>query len=421
MSCAYSNAAQRVAVMTGLPYDITSTAMDIVQKQWDTMPHPHPDAIPSIAKILGLSDTCGTPSTVIRRVWAALLMLMQTYSYDPRRTRWMAVASLFGMPDDLLPEPAHPAVVEMVNRQLMITRPSQSPRVMQGLAALQQGAPIPTALIDEAIQARDREAIITWISYGAWDDRFETACDMMDDRDFSVIAWSGVIPRALVKRLTNERWTDSISWEFLPLSLWDRIPYESLARTGRARTAAAQFIRYPSLRSDNRLIAAMMQDAEAVVTVLRHEHLRDDRLIAAVAENPERAADVLYYIPELRTNDRLIEGVAQNAKAAADVIIHCPDLRTNDRLIEAATQDAEAAADVMLIANSTDDRLIPAIAENPEQAGRVLCYRQGLCDERLITSVVRSPSGMRFVYESRADLHSHPLIAEAIRTYFRRR
>ena len=46
----------------------------------------------------------------------------------------------------------------------------------------------------------DRQAIVTWMVYGVWNDRFETVCQEPTDQEIGTIMRAGVGPDALVAR-----------------------------------------------------------------------------------------------------------------------------------------------------------------------------------------------------------------------------
>ena len=383
MSCAYQHAAQRVAAMTGLSYSLVSAAMDIARQRTITVPTPDPDALPSIVIALGLPETCKNPVLVIRRVWAALLVLMHTHSTDLRIQRWRAVAAILGVPAHLLPEPAHAVVVETVRQQwALLDLPLADDRAVMGIRALHNSTPISTKPIDEAIGAGDRHTIVTWIAHGVWDDRFEAECTELTDQEIGIIVRAGVLPDSIVPQIAERWWSDDLPWEAFPLDVWDRVHDPIVARVGRARTAATQFMRYPNMRSNDRLIAAIAHDVVWTVEVLRHAHLRDDRLIDAVAQEPWMAGQVLCDTDLYDT--RLIAAVVRNPYWAAKVLIARADIR-DDRLIAAVAQEPWMATWVVMDTDIRDDRLIAAVAQEQECRARAVEQCPDLGEHPLIT------------------------------------
>ena len=387
MSCAYRHAAVRIATIAGIPTDLMMTAMDIARQRRVTFPALPPDRLRTIAPLLGITPTCGNPQQVIARIQAALLALGTIHSTHLWVGRWMAVAAALGVPDDHLPVPVHPEIMTTVRAQWAAPPPNPAPdRATAGIAALWQGDPIPDELIEEALRMGDRTAIVTWIAHGVWDDRFGDICADLTDTEIGRIVRAGVLPDGLVPQIAKRSWSDDLPWDAFPLDLWDRVPNPDVARKGRARTAAAQFIRYPDLRADDRLIAAFARDPVRMAEVLRHDHLRDDRLIAAAAEDAAVALEVV-----CRTNlrdDRLIAAVAEDAAMASEVV--CRTNLRDARLIAAAATDAAAAAEVLCATDIRDERLIDVIVQqqDADAAARVLCDTV-IRDERLIDVIVQ--------------------------------
>ena len=357
-------------------------AMDVARQQKIASSSLAPATLRAVAKVLKLPSTCSTPALVIARAQRSLLALSMSRATDPRRTRWLAVASMIGVPADQLPEPVSPAVVEAIRWQRTATS-SLSTRARDGLAALHQGTPIPTELIDEAIRSRDRASIIAWLAHGAWDERFEAVCGRFTDQEIGMLVRAGVLPHPLVQQVFQRWKSDKLPWEAFPLTMWDTASDVTVARAGRARTAATQLIRYPDLRTDDRLIAAAAQDAQWAAHVLCGTDIRDDRLIAAAAQDAQWAADVLIQYPNIR-DDRLIAAAAQDARRAAHVLCNT-DIR-DDRLIAAAAQDAQWAAHVLCYTDIRDARFIAAIVQkqNATFAADVLIHCPDIRDASLI-------------------------------------
>ena len=160
MSGAYRHAAARIATIAGIPPDLMLTAMDIVRQRRVTFPDLPPGRLRTITKLLGITPTCGNSQQVIVRVQAALLALGTLHATNPRVERWMAMATVLGVPGEHLPVPVHPEIMATVRAQWAAPpRPARSRRA-KGLAALWRGDPIPAELIDEAIRAGDRTAIV---------------------------------------------------------------------------------------------------------------------------------------------------------------------------------------------------------------------------------------------------------------------
>ena len=387
MSCTYQRATTSVAAMTGLSRPLISTAMDIARQRRVAVPTPSAHTLPAIAAALGLSETCGNPVTVIQRVWVALLVLIRDHASDSRRRRWLAVAEMLGVPTPILPEPAHPAVIETVRRQWTTDLTGSDNLTTTGLRALRDGGSIPTEPIEEALRMGDRQAIVTWIAHGVWDDRFEDICADLTDTEIGIMVRAGVLPDSLASQVVTWWPSDHLPWEAFPIDLWDRVPHPDIARKGRAQTAATQVIRYPNLRTDDRLIAAIAQDGAWTVEVLLH-NIDDDRLILTAARYPLAAAKVLS-----RTTIR------------------------DERLIDAAIRDPAAAAEVLCRTTIRDERLIAAAAKEAETALQVLTRCHDLCDERLIAVVANNPYHAKNVVACRQDLRHHPLMVMATSRY----
>ena len=442
MSCAYRHAAARIATIAGIPPDLMLTAMDIARQRRVAFPDLPPDRLRTIAPLLGITPTCGNPQQVIARIQSALIALGTLHPTHLYIERWMAVAAALGVPDDHLPVPVHPEIMATVRAQWAAPPPNPAPdRTAKGLAALWNGEPIPTEVIDEAIHAGDRQAIVTWIAHGVWDDRFEAMCADLSDQEIGTIARAGVMPDTIVKQIAWRWWSADLPWDVFPLAMWDRVANPDIARVGHTRTAAMKLIRVSTL-CDDRLITAAAQQAVWAAKVLIHRHdLCDDRLIAAVAKDEVRAHDVLLARHDL-ADDRLIAAVARNAACARNVLIKRHDL-ADDRLIEAvaskgAPSDARDVllarhdlADDRLIAavakvswhardvliarhDLRDDRLIAAVARNPWTALTTLCACFDLCDDRLIAAIANDATCSRIVLIERPDLRTNTRLLTAI-------
>ena len=417
MSCAYRHTTTRIATMAGIPRDLMLTAMDIARQRRVTFPALPPDRLRTITQLLGITPTCGNPQQVIDRIQTALIALGTLHPTHPCIERWMAVAALLGVPEDHLPVPVHPDVLATVRAQWAAPPPDPAPdRTTAGIAALWRGDPIPAELIEEAVWVGDRQAIVTWMAHGVWDEQFTDVCRRLTTEEIGTIVRAGVITDALVERIARQWLSDDLPWDVFSLAMWDRVTNPKAAHEGRARTAAAKLVRNPAFR-DDQLIAAVAQDAHWASKVLRNcTDLSDDRLIDAVAKNAGDAYDVLTERHDLR-DPRLIAAVAKDSAYAQDVLLARPDLRTERCLIEAAAEPDWWAYDVLIKHPDqyTDERLITIAAQRPRSARDVLIKRTDLCDPRLIAAVTTAEDATyaRDVLIKRTDL-SDPLLIDAV-------
>ena len=418
MSCAYRRAAARIATIAGIPPDLMLTAMDVARQYRVAFPALPPDRLSTITQLLGIAPTCGNPQQVIARIQSALIALGILHPSQPWVERGMAIAAvLLGVPEDHLPVPVHPVIMATVCAQ-WAAPPSNpdSDRTTKGIAALWRGDPIPTELIDEAIRAKDRQAIITWIAHGVWDDRFEAVCHTLTDMEIETIVQTGVAPNAIVARVAQRWRSDTLPWDVLPLALWDQVTDTMVAREGRARTAAMRLIRHPTLRSDRLITAAAQQEHWAAEVLIARPDLRtDDRLIASVAHARYWAALVLQATDYC--DNRLIEAVAnQEPWHAKNILINRPDL-SDDRLITTAASDPACARDVLVARHDlSDPRLIEAVVGkgSPSDARDVLVARHDLSDDRLIAAVATDPRLAAKVLIARPDLRTDARLLTAI-------
>lgn len=171
-------------------------------------------------------------------------------------------------------------------------------RRSKGIAALQQGRPIPKALVDAAIRTCDWESITAWLAHGALDPRLDACCDRITDAQIATVVRAGVLPDVLIDRIVSQWSSNDLPWDAFPLILWDRVTDPTIAHLGRARTAATQLI--------------------------HHHDLHDDRLITAAAQHAWMAAKILVARPDLR-EEYLITAAARNRWTAHDVLRQCPD------------------------------------------------------------------------------------------------
>ena len=443
MSCAYRHAAARIATIAGIPRDLMLTAMDIARQRRITFPALPPDRLRTIAPRLGISSTCGNPQQVIARIQSALLALGTLHPSQAWVERGMAIAAALGVPDDHLPVPVHPEIMATVRAQWAAPPPNPAPdRATAGIAALWRGDPIPAELIEEALRTGDRQAIVTWIAHGVWDDRFTKICRRLTDAEIETIIRAGVVPDAVVERVA-QRWTSrTLPWDIFPLAMWDRVADPEIARWGSARTAATKLIRDPALRDERLIAAAAAVPSYAHDVLVNRPDLRDNCLIEATAAVPSYASDVLIKRHDL-SDDRLIEAVAGNAACARDVLIKRHDL-SDDRLIAAVATDAAWARDVLIARHDlSDDRLIAAVVKDPAYVRTVLLARPDLrtetrlieaaadpdwwaydvlikhpdryTDERLITVAAQHPSRARDVLLARTDVSDERLIEAVAR------
>ena len=445
MSCAYRHAAIRIATIAGIPTDLMMTAMDIARQRRVTFPDLPPDQRSTITKLLGITPTCGNPQQVIARIQTALIALSTIHPTHPCIERWMAIAAVLGVPDDRLPRSVQPVTVETVCQQWMTDLPTTDDRVTAGIRALRSGIPIPTELIDEAIRAKDRQAIVTWMAHGVWDDRFKIMCQWLSAEEINTIVGAGVVPDILVEQIVGqyERWwvLKDLPWDIFPMTLWDRVADPAIARAGRARTAATKLRRHPTLYHDHLIDAAASEVYWAAEVLIRRHDLADDRLIAAVAEDPGYARNVLierhdlsdprliaavakksaYAIDVLNkrhdlSDPRLIAAVAKHSGYARDALIERHDL-SDPRLIAAVAEKSAYARDVLIKRHDlSNDRLIAAVAENPWYTHEVLIARPDLrTDARLLTAIIRDRALVDSVLAQAPDLCDHPLLT-AVRT-----
>ena len=420
MSCAYRHATTRIATIAGIPPDLMLTAMDIARQRRVTFPALPPDRLRTIAPLLGIAPTCGNPQQVIARAQSALIALGTLHPSQAWVERGMAIAAALGVPEDHLPVPVHPEIMATVRAQWAAPPPDPAPdRATAGIAALWRGNPIPAELIDEAIRASDRTAIVTWMAHGGWDDRFTDVCRNLTNAEIGTIVRAGVITDALVERIAQRWQSDNLPWDVFPLAMWDRVPDPKIAREGRARTAAARLIRDPALR-DNRLIDAAAQHPRWAAAILGKRYDRcDDCLIAAVAQDPWYARDVLIARHDLRDH-RLIAAAAKDPLRAQDVLLARPDLRTETCLITAAADPDWWAYDILIKHSDryTDEQLIAIAAQEPSRARDVLLARPDVSDERLIAAVADAtdrPWLAQDVLTNRPDLSDPRLIAAVAR------
>ena len=416
MSCAYRHAAVRIATMAGIPRDVMLTAMDIARQQRVTFPDLPPDRLHTIAPLLGITPTCGNPQQVIARIQTALLALGTLHATHPWVERWMAIATALGVPDDHLPVPVHPEIMATVRAQWAAPPPDPAPdRATAGIAALWRGDPIPAELIEEALRMGDRQAIVTWMAHGVWDDRFTDMCRNLTDAEIGIIVRAGVVPDALVAQIATDWWSNTLPWDVFPVTMWDRVADPDIARAGRARTAAAKLTRDPTLRDDQIIAAAARDEYWAADVLITRTDLSDDGLIAAAAENPSSARDVLIARTDL-SDKRLIAAAARDEYWAADVLIARTDL-SDDCLIAAAAKNATYARDVLIKRpDLSDKRLITAVTKGkPSNARDVLIKRTDLSDYCLIAAVTKGkPSNARDVLIKRPDLRTDVRLLTAI-------
>ena len=414
MSCAYRHAAVRIATIAGIPPDLMLTAMDIARQRRVIPPTLPPDRLRTIAPRLGITPTCGNPQQVIARIQSALIALGTLHPSQPWVERGMAIAAALGMPDDHLPVPVHPEIMETVRAQWAAPPPDPAPnRATAGIAALWRGEPIPLDLMTEALRVNDWDAIVTWMAHGVWDDRFEDVCTGLTNAEIGTIVRAGVMPNALVAQITQRWQSNDLPWDVFPLAMWDWVTNPKVAREGRARTAAAKLIRNPALR-DERLIDAAAQHPRWAAEVLGATDLCDNRLIDAAAQHPHHAVAVLGTRRDLR-DDCLIQAAAKESLCARNVLIARPDL-SDDRLIAAAAEIPWYARDVLVARHDlSDPQLIAAVAENAAGARDVLIERIDLCDECLIKAVADhtiEPWHARDVVIARPDLRADKRLIE---------
>ena len=440
MSCTYRHAATRIASMAGIPHDLMLTAMDVARRYRGTFPALPPDRLRTITQLLGIPPTCGNPQQVLTRIQSALLALGILHPTHPWVERWLAMAAALGIPDDRLPIPVHPAIVATVRAQWAAPPPAPAPdRATAGIAALWQGDPIPTELIKDALRMGDRQAIVTWMAYGVWDDRFEAMCRNLTDAEIGTIVRAGVVPDAVVERIVQRWQSNDLPWDVFPLAMWDRVPDLEIARKGRARTAAMKLIRDRTLRDHQLMAAAAENPWYAKEVLVTRRDLRDHRLIDAVAKSPSTARDVLITRRDLRTDDRLIAAIAHHhywaaevlqgtnirddrliavvatePRNAKDVLLACHDL-SDPRLITAVAKDLHYATRILIARpDLSDDRLIETVAHDGTTAAAVLTARPDLCDNRLITAVAENPWYTHEVLITRPDLRTDPRLLTAI-------
>ena len=416
MSCAYRTAATRIATIATIPPDLMLTAMDSARQRRVTFPDLPPDRLRTIAPLLGIAPTCGNPQQIMARIHAALLILGTLHSTHLSVERWMAMAVAHGVPDDHLPVSVHPEIMATVCAQWAAPPPNPAPdRTTAGIAALWQGDPIPAELIEEALRTGDRRAIVTWIAHGVWDDRFTDVCRNLTDAEIGTIVRAGVVPDALVARVAQRWWSSDLPWNVFPLTLWDRVADPEIAREGRARTAAMTLIHHPTLRDDRLIAAAAEKPWYAKDVLIVRTDFSDDRLIAAVAaQTAQWAAEVLIRRFDL-SDDRLIAAVATKGTPwdARNVLVTRHDLH-DDRLIAAVAKNATCARDVLITRRDLgDDRLIAAVAAATDSwyPRTVLIERTDLSDPRLIAAVAENAADARAVLVARTDLSDPRLIA----------
>lgn len=374
MSCSYRVLAHHIAKIAGIAWEKLYVAMDVTRQQIAAVPDLSPAEVERLAHTIAMPTTCDTFRRGIHRVRSALIALGHTYSTDPCRTRWLAVAAILLVPPEYLPIPVSPAVIETVHQQWMTIAHTTADtattnRATQGLAALWNVGAIPTELIDEAIRIGDRYAILTWMTYGVWDDRFETVCTDLSDAEIGMIVRAGVVPTAIVDRVAQRWQSEHLPWDAFPLPMWEWVTDHAIARQGRARTAATQLVRFPTV-TDDYLIAAAADDARwAAMVLIKRPDITDTRLIAAVAHDGTCAVRVLIERADVRTDDRLIVSAAQEP-VWASLALRFTDIRDN-RLIERVAQSPGIAAMILCDTDIRDERLLAAAAQDDSWAAQV--------------------------------------------------
>ena len=417
MSCAYRTAATRIATIATIPPDLMLTAMDIARQRRVVSPDLPPDRRSIIAKLLGITPTCGNPQRVIAHTTTALLILGALYPTHPSVERWMAIATVLGVPDDHLPVSVHPVIMATVRAQWAAPPRAPRSRRAKGIAALWRTASIPTDLIDEALCVGDRQAIVTWMAHGVWDDRFTGVCYGLTERDIGTIVRAGVVTDAIVEQVARWWPSDDLPWEVFPVTMWDRVPDPTIARAGRARTAATKLILDPTL-GDDQLIAAAAEDSWYASDVLiKRPDLSDNRLIDITTKVPHYACDVLIARPDLCDN-RLINAVATHPVLSKKLLVNRSDLRTDDRLITAVVTNPWYARCVLIACTDlSDNRLIAAVvtAEDATYAHDVLIARPDLrTDGSLLTAIARNRALVNDVLLHYPELRDHPIFAAAL-------
>lgn len=355
--------ALRLALIAGIPSTMIVEVLALARHRITGYPLPVGDEASALIQNLTLSPPSHDIEQVIDRLRVALLILGQLYPTNPRIMRWMALASMLGVPIECLPVFVSPRVITTVRQQMDDWRRmidcTPLDRVTQGLHALYQGQPISRGLIEAAIQQHDWHAIATWLAHGAQDSYLEATCHQLMPDTITILVCAGVAPTSLAVALERWWWSGNLPWDAFPLTIWDHVSNPNIARVGRAHTAAIQLITYPDSRTHEQVIAAAASEARWAAKTLCATRLRDDCLITAVAHN---------------------------AWWAANVLGTCPDI-VHDHLITAVAQ-----------------------AQEPDWAAHVLMKRSDICDDRLIALAAQDRQSIQDVIQHRPDLCHHPLI-----------
>ena len=424
MSCAYRHAAFRVAAVAGMPPELMLMAMDVVPHQHVAHRHPPSETDSHIMRnLLNLPDSCSNPDRVFDRVRMALVSFGYTHPTNPRILRWMALATILGVPTHDLPIPVPPVVIDTVRSQMhrlsaidpTVPPDWQADPVEAGLITLRQGKPIPPDMVE--LTKQHQQAKLSWLAHGACSNQLEESCGQMEPPQIATLVRAGVIPTSLVMAIERYWWSDHLPWDAFPLFIWDQIANRHVQRWGKARTAATQVIQDADRRRDDRFIAAAALHSYWSSRVLLHcPDLRgDDRLIAATAEEAQWAARVLLHCPDLCDDDRLIAAAAGETEWAARVLLRYPELRDDDRLIAAAAGETEWAARVLMESDLCDDRLIATAAKDGAWAAQVLIRRTDLSDERLIEGAAQHDRWAAHLLMERTDLSDERLLAAIVR------
>ena len=109
-----------------------------------------------------------------------------------------------------------------------------------------------------------------------------------------------------------------------------------------AKDAHDVLIARPDLRTDDRLITAVVQNETWAAEALKATDLHDHRLIAAAAKKPWCAKSVLSARPDLRTNTCLLTAVARDRALVRLVVAQHPDLRDHPLLRDTVEQRRSA-------------------------------------------------------------------------------
>ena len=345
----------RIANLGGIPRAILSEALQAASRFRYVSAVPLSRSVRWWCTIIGEQpDTSDRHlPTVMTQIQLALLMIIQRNPDHSRYARWLALATILGVPESSLPDAPSPLVIATLRTQgatqypapppLGSSVPSRRERATLGCALLRAGQVIPSAWIEAVVAEQDRATAVQWIAHGALSHHLDALChDDLTDREITTLIRAGVVLPSSCRFLAQHQWHSDMPWHAIPLSTWDRHPNLHEARTSRSRTAAAWLFHYPHLHQDERFIAALGEDEHWTAEVLIQTDIRDERLLARVATDAASSAEVLIQT-DIR-DERLLARVATDAALSARVLIQT-DIR-DERLLARVATDAMRAWNV---------------------------------------------------------------------------